>query len=63
MKCEEYFGPMLGHMVQKSPRIECDQKVVQAFEIYLKMKGGFEKALWERETRKEVEREKIRGYA
>ena len=51
-KCEECFGPMLGHMIQKCPKIEYDEKVVPAFEIYLKRIGGFKKALWEIETRK-----------
>ena len=34
---------------------------MQKFEIYLEEIGGFKEALWEREKRKEVEREQIRA--
>ena len=58
-KCSGCFGPKLGHITQKCPRLKYDKETVQEFEIYLKEIGGFKEVIWRRE--KEIEREKIRA--
>ena len=60
-KCSGCFGPKLGHITQKCPKVEYDKENLQHFEIYLKEIGGFKEAIWKRDKEKEIERKKIRA--
>ena len=48
-KCEYCVGPLLGHVMQKCPKLDYDEKAVKKFEIYLKTIGGFSEAIERRE--------------
>ena len=58
-KCAYCYGPMLGHLIQKCPKIEYDEKDVQRFEIHIKNIGGFKEAIWARMKRLGEEVEQI----
>ena len=44
-KCEYCDGLLLGHITQKCPKLDYDEKVVKKFESYLKNIGGFSEAV------------------
>ena len=39
------FGPKLGHITQKCPKVKYDRESVQEFEIYLEEVGGFKEVI------------------
>ena len=54
-KCEYCDGPLLGHIPQKCPTLDCDEKDVNKFENHLKNIGGFSEAM-ERTYKSNVEK-------
>ena len=44
-KCEYCDGPLLGHITQKCPKLDYDEKDVKKFENHLKNIGGFSEAV------------------
>ena len=60
-KCLGCFGPKLGYITQKCPKVKYDRESVKEFEIYLEEVGGFKEAIWKREKENKIEMEKIRA--
>ena len=52
-RCAYCYGPSLGYIEAKCPRLEYGDGVVKKFETYLKGLEGFKTALWQREKEKE----------
>ena len=58
-RCEDYNGPLMGHIKVKCPKLAYGEEDVKRFEIYLKRIGGFKEAVWAREKKIREENEKI----
>ena len=54
-KCEYCDGLLLGHITQKCPKLDYDEKDVKKFENHLKNIGGFSEAM-ERRHKNHVEK-------
>ena len=55
-KCEYCDGLLLGHMAQKCPKLDYDEKVVNKVERHFENIGGFHEAI---ERREKGHREKV----
>ena len=60
MKCEDCYGPIVGHLEKKCPKEDYSYEDVVKFEEYIENMEGFQEAIWEEKKRMREEEEKVR---
>ena len=60
VKCEDCYGPMIGHLEKKCPKEYYSYEDVVKFEKYIESMEGFQEAIWEEMKRTRQEEEKVR---